>query len=144
MEKQSMKKRIEEKIEEIERFVYELYTHIPHGIDFEDYRMDTAKKAISERYFEKIIEAIEDLCFLIINYKKLRYPDYEKEVFFILSEKKIISDILAKKLSDAKGMRNVITHQYGKIDDERVFLAVTEELEKDVNDFLDSLRRSLK
>jgi len=38
---------------------------------------------------------------------------------------KIISAELAQKLKDAKGMRNIISHQYGTINDEIIFEAIT-------------------
>ncbi len=98
-------------------------------------------KAICERYAEKIIEAVEDLAFLMVNYKELKYPEYEKEIFDILFEEKIISETLAKKLKDAKGMRNVIAHEYGRIDDEIVFETVTEQLIPDVNEFIKDIKR---
>ena len=144
MEKSSFKKRIEEKIVEIEKFLEELYENIPSNMDLEDYKKDVATKAICERYAEKIIEAIEDLAFLIINLRELKYPEYEKEVFDILKDKNIISETLSKKLKDAKGMRNFIAHEYGKIDDEIVFNSVTEDLEKDTKEFIKSIELSLK
>lgn len=140
----SYKERIEEKISEIERYLEELYSYFtPLNPDLEDYKKDYKTKAICERYTEKIIEAVEDLAFLIINYRKLKYPEYDKEVFDILEENKVISDNLAKKFKDAKGMRNVIAHQYGKIDDEVIFNSVSEELENDTREFIKSIELSL-
>lgn len=144
MESRSIKNRINEKIIEIEKFVSQLYEFIPSNIDLEGYKRDLKTKAICERYSEKIIEAIEDLAFLIINYKKLRYPEYEKEVFNILMKNDIISENFCKKLKDFKGMRNIISHEYGKIDDEIVFEAVTEQLEKDVGEFLNIVKKEIK
>jgi len=136
MEKQSIKERINDKILEIEQFREQLFEMIPENIELEDYKRDLKTKAICERYSEKIIEAIEDLAFLLVNYKGLKYPEYEKEVFDILHENNIISEILAKKLKGAKGMRNIIAHQYGKIDDEIIFESITEQLDKDISEFL--------
>lgn len=140
MEESFIKKRIEEKIDEIERFILELYDNIPQDINFENYKKDIKTKAIFERYSEKIIEAIEDLAFLIVNYKKLKYPEYEKEVFDILKDDNIISENLCKKLKEAKGMRNVIAHQYGKIDDGIVFYSVMEELNRDTDEFIKDIK----
>lgn len=139
MAESSLRERIEEKISEIEKFVSELYENIPSDMDLEDYKKDIKTKAICERYAEKIIEAIEDLAFLAMNYKKLKFPEYEKEIFDILKNNKIISENLSKRLKDAKGMRNFIAHQYGKIDDEIIFNSITEELNKDVDEFIKSI-----
>lgn len=142
MEKQSIKERINNKIIEIEKYLEELESVLPKS--FEEYSFDWRIRDICERRFEKIIEAIEDLAFLVVSYKELKYPEYEKEIFDILHENNIISEILAKKLKDAKGMRNFIVHQYGKIDDELVFEAVTEQLVKDVTEFLNEIERVLR
>ncbi len=143
MDEESTKDRINDKVNEIEMFVEELYKFVPKNITLNDYKKDIAKKAIFERYAEKIIEAIEDLSFLMINYKKLNYPEYEKEVFDILSINNIISNELSKKFKEAKGMRNFIVHQYGKIDDEIVFNSITQEIKKDAMEFINSIRRIL-
>ena len=145
MEESSLENRINEKIEEIERFLSELYDYFyPLDLELEDYKSDYKTKAICERYCEKIVEAIEDLGFLMINKKKLRYPEYDKEVFDILKEKNIISETLCENFKEAKGMRNFIAHQYGKVDDEIVFNSVTEDLEKDTKEFIKSIELNLK
>jgi len=38
-------------------------------------------------------------------------------------------------------MRNIIAHEYGEIDDEIVFNAITEELIKDVGEFIKGIER---
>ena len=41
-------------------------------------------------------------------------------------------------------MKNLIAHQYGRINDEIVFKAVTEDLEKDVEEFIKAVEKVLK
>ena len=41
-------------------------------------------------------------------------------------------------------MRNIIAHQYGEIDDELVFKAISQELEKDVNEFIDLIEKGIE
>ncbi len=144
MEKRSIKERIQDKIEQIEKFKEELYEMIPQNMNLEEYIIDLKTKAICERYFEKIIEGVVDLAFLIIREKELKMPEDEESSFIILSENRIISEILAARFKEAKGMRNVIVHQYGEIDDEKVFHAVFEELEKDINEFLHNIKEVIK
>lgn len=126
--------RISDKISEIEKFVEELEDIAPSSL--EEYTSSLEKKAACERYIEKIVEAATDLAFLTIKSRKLRIPQDDADAFSILFEKGIISKALAEKLKDAKGMRNVISHQYGAIDDEIVFEAVTKELAHDVKEFI--------
>ena len=66
------------------------------------------------------------------------------EIIQLLKEKGIINNILSKNLQAAKGMRNIIAHEYGKIDDEIVFEAVTEELGKDVKEFIKCIEKRLR
>ena len=75
MEESSLKNRINEKIEDIENYLDELKEIAPKKL--EGYKKDTIKKAACKRYAEKIIEALEDLAFLMINIKKLNYPEEE-------------------------------------------------------------------
>jgi uncharacterized protein YutE (UPF0331/DUF86 family) len=126
--------RINNKIEEIEKYLQELNEILPQN--FEEYISNFEKKAACERYFEKIMEATIDLAFLIIKNKGLKMPEDEESSFIFLSNEKIISEELARKLKEAKGMRNVIAHEYGRIDDNLVFESLTEQLEKDINEFI--------
>ena len=41
-------------------------------------------------------------------------------------------------------MRNILAHEYGHIDNEVVFEALSSELEKDVNDFINKIKEKLK
>ncbi|MAG16241.1 hypothetical protein CMO88_04225 [Candidatus Woesearchaeota archaeon] len=126
--------RIADKTSEINEFLEQLKEIVPSDLD--EYKSSIEKKAACERYVEKIVEAATDLAFLVIKSKKLRIPEDDVDAFNILLENKIISSSLAAKLKDAKGMKNIISHQYGKIDDEIVFESIEEELEKDVKEFL--------
>jgi|SRR3989344_3732623 len=134
-----MEARIKDKIKEIEEFLFELNEIAPN--EFEDYLEDNKTKAACERYLEKVIEAVIDLAFLIIKEKKFEIPEEGKESFDILAEEKIITEQLAEKLKDAKGMRNIIAHQYGKIDDEIVFDSITQEIQKDINEFIKNIEK---
>ena len=131
--------RIEDKINEINGFLEELKGIIPSN--FEEYKSSIEKKAACERYVEKIVEAVTDLAFLIIKIKKFEIPEDDTDAFNILLENKLIDNGLAKKLKDAKRMKNIISHQYGKIDDEIVFESISEELEKDVRAFIGKVKK---
>ncbi len=130
--------RITDKTGEIEDYLAELEGFMPGS--FKEYERDAKTKAACERYFEKIIEAVVDLAYLVIKDKGLKIPDDDKGVFDILAEAELITESLASKLKDAKGMRNIISHEYGTVDDEIVFNSITEDLVMDVHEFLKSLR----
>ncbi len=133
------KNRLDDKIIELEEFLAELEGSLPE--DFEEYKTDYKLRAIGERYFEKIIKAVIDLSFIIIKFKNLKQPEQEKEVFDILVENKIVSLQLSKRLRSAKGMRNIIAHEYGRIDNELVFHSLAEDLIPDVREFINAINK---
>lgn len=133
--------KLEDKIAEIEKYLSELEEIIPDK--FEKYKSSNLVKAGCERYFEKIIEAATDIAFMVIVKKKFRLPDDDIDAFNILSEHKIINGELYKKLKQAKGMRNIIAHEYGKIDDKIVFDAIKEEITEDMKDFIRNIKNHI-
>ena len=134
--------RINDKIKEIQNFLSDLEEITPK--DFKEYEKDIKSKAACERYIEKIVEAVIDLAFLVIKEKNFGIPEEDKETFDILVKNKIISAELAQKLKDAKGMRNIISHQYGTINDEIIFEAITDQIGKDVEEFIERIVKILK
>ncbi len=90
---------------------------------------------------EKIVEGIVDLCYLVVKYEKLKTPEEDAEVFRVLKDAGILSEDLASRLKDAKGMRNIIVHEYGAIDDHVVFTAIEEEIIDDTNSFLEIIQK---
>ncbi|NJF25675.1 DUF86 domain-containing protein [Thermococcus sp. Bubb.Bath] len=92
------------------------------------------------RYAAKylLITAIE-AAFSVCNHiavRRGRVPGSYSECFTELSRLGIISRELAEKLSRMAKFRNLLVHQYWRIDDERVF----EILEKDTSDFEEFIR----
>jgi uncharacterized protein YutE (UPF0331/DUF86 family) len=134
--------RIKDKIEELEKYLQELSEIIP--TNFEKYQSEFKTRAACERYAEKIICAITDLAFLVIKENKFRIPEEEKQSFDILNEENIISNELKERLKDAKGMRNILAHEYGRIDDEIVFESISEELIPDSEEFINQIKKFIK
>ncbi len=128
--------RIKDKIEQIKRYLDELEQISPNN--FEDYDIKTC--AACERYFEKIVEAAVDLSYLVIKKNQFKVPEEANEAFDILVKEKIISKELATRLKEAKGMRNLISHQYGNIDDKIVFKSITEELPTDIKNYINIIK----
>jgi len=129
-----MEERINDKIDEIENYLEELERDIPEN--FEEYVNNTTKKAACERHAERIIEAIVDLAFLFAKKRKFETPREEEGIFIVLASNKIISMELARNLKEAKGMRNILAHKYGEVDDAIVFHSVSEELRGDAEEFI--------
>ena len=136
-----MESRIKEKIEEIQQYLNELESIKPDSL--KEYLNDLKEKAACERYVEKIMEAVTDLSFLLIKKYDFEKPDDDQSAFKILADNDIITSKVLEKLRNAKGMKNIISHQYGTIDDEIVFEAITQELIKDVREFLKEVGKKI-
>ena len=133
-----MEERINDKLTEIEEAITDLENlEIP---EFEEYIKNKMLMACCERYFERIIEGVISLAFLIIRHKKLNSPESEEQAFFILAKNNIISETLAKKLKEAKDMRNIIVHNYEIADYSIVYHAITEEILIDAEEFLNKIK----
>ena len=134
-------RRIKDKINEIIKFLDELKSIAPSTLD--EYKSNIEKKAACERYVEKIVEAVTDLAFLVIKIKKFRMPEDDIDAFNILLDNNIISTDLSTKLKKAKGMRNIIAHEYGDIDDGIIFESITKELGIDCKKFIQEVEALL-
>ncbi len=133
--------RIKDKIGEVEEYLGYLIGITPES--FELYKQDLKTKAACEHYLEKVAEACVDLAFLIIKLKGLKIPRDDEDAFFVLSDSKIILPVLATRLKGLKGMQNVLAHQYGRVDDVRVYFTLSEEVERDVGDYIGSINKYL-
>lgn len=134
-----MDQRIDDKLLEIERFLDELESFVPE--EFEEYNHDNVTKAASERYMEKIVEAVLDLTVLVLRQKGQNLGKDNKFIFDLLVQERIISQELAESFKDAKGMRNIIAHDYGIVDDHIVFNTVGQQLGHDVRSFIALIRQ---
>jgi len=130
--------RMTDKQVEIQKYLEELETILPKS--YEDYKHSYEKRAACERYFEKIVESLIDMAFLVIKKERLEIPE-DNKVFDTLFENKIISKTHLEKLQNAKGMRNIITHQYGDINNKTVYESVTEEIIQDSEEFLEQIEK---
>ena len=70
-----------------------------------------------ERLLQIIIEAIMDICIQLVGYLNLGIPNSETNILDLLEEK--IPSI--NKLRELKKLRNVLVHQYIKIEPQKIF-----------------------
>jgi uncharacterized protein YutE (UPF0331/DUF86 family) len=65
---------------------------------------------------QRAIQSSVDLAAHICSQKNLRTPNDMADSFVVLSENKIIEEVLALQLRKAVGLRNVLVHDYSGID----------------------------
>lgn len=98
-------------------------------ISFDEYKSTKQVKRFVERTLQIAIEACLDLGNHIIADEGLREPEDNKDVFNVLAEAGIIDAKLLGNLKPMASFRNLIVHDYGKIDDEIVFGILKRRLE---------------
>lgn len=96
-----------------------------------------------ERYFQLAVECVIDIGEILISNLKLRKPEDGRDVIDILGEKEIIPDEFAYKFGPITGFRNILVHNYVKIDLELVYKFLKENL-KDFDQFAKYISQYLK
>ena len=77
-----------------------------------------------------------DIAAHIVSEEGFGVPGSTNEMFYLLEENGFLHSELTEKIVKAVGFRNLIVHEYAKIDLEQVF----EISQEDINDFVNRLR----
>ncbi|GJQ58126.1 MAG: DUF86 domain-containing protein [Candidatus Scalindua sp. AMX11] len=82
---------------------------------------DLDRKGALERYLYLTMQATIDLSETVIAYKNLRKPSTMSESFHILHAEEIITSGLSEEMIKMTGCRNVIAHDYEKLNYEILY-----------------------
>lgn len=69
----------------------------------------------SERFLHLSIECVIDIGNHIISDMRYRKPESNKDIFQVLYENKLIDEVLKNNLSNMAGFRNILVHDYLKL-----------------------------
>ena len=72
--------------------------------------------AIAERHLQVAIQAVIDIGNHVVADLDLGTPSDYKDIFVLLAKHRVVSTPLAKKLAAMAGLRNVLVHDYMKVD----------------------------
>ncbi len=93
--------------------------------DWSNFKGNKIIRRYVERTLQMATEACLDIANHIISYEGYREPEDNKDVFKVLSENNIIEADLRDKLVKMTKFRNVIVHDYLKVDPEIVYAVLT-------------------
>jgi uncharacterized protein YutE (UPF0331/DUF86 family) len=112
------------KKESIERCIRQIrvYYATPSETPFE---RDFFKQDAIAANLQRLAELAIDVANHVIKRKKLGLPKESRDSFRILAEAKVISDSLSSKLQGMVGFRNILVHEYRKLD-QALFVDVIE------------------
>jgi len=109
----------------------------------EQIEKDVDIRGMVERYLYLGIQASIDLGGAIISLKNFRKPTTLSENFYILEEEKIISKKLTEEMAKLVGLRNILSHQYGKINYDIVYDVLQNRLGI-IEEFINQIKTKLK
>ena len=110
-----------------------------HATSFQEYSDNTRLRKAVERSLQLAVESCIDIGRRLIAVNGFRNPENNQDVFEVLAEEGIISDPLLPTLLDMSRFRNLIVHDYARIDDAVVYRILTTRL-GDFDAYADSLR----
>ena len=119
------RERVLAKLDELDRYVRELRELLPDH--FESYRA-LEKKRACERTIQMCVEVVIDTCALLVIGLRLGLPGEPNDLFEKLARHGALSPGIAETLQQMKGLRNILVHEYGDVDDERVFRVIRNRL----------------
>jgi len=82
-----------------------------------------------ERYLQLSCQVVIDTLNLLIIEKDLAKPESGQEVVSFLFKKSIISQDLFSRLEGVVGFRNILVHEYGRINHKKAYQYLMEKLE---------------
>ncbi len=95
---------------------------------------------LAEHYLHLSIEVVLDVAKLVIITYAFPRPEENRDVLRVLREKRAISQGLYDQMASISGFRNILIHEYEKVDKERVY----EYLQQDIVQFIEFRKQILR
>ena len=86
------------------------------------------------------VQSCIDIAAHIVSEEDMGIPGSANEMFYFLEESKYINNLLTEKMVRAVGFRNLIVHEYGKLDLKKAY----DISQNDINDLDDFLKAVIK
>jgi uncharacterized protein YutE (UPF0331/DUF86 family) len=136
------RERILAKLDEVDGYLAELRQVVPGS--FAEYEESVAQRRATERLLQIAIESVLDICSLFVSGLRLGLPAEEDDLIEKLERAALVSSNLAALLRSMRGFRNLLVHEYGRVDDAIVYGVAANRLQDFVTfklGILEALRR---
>jgi len=110
---------------------------------FDEYRDNIRLKRAIERSLQVAIEICHDIGQRLISERGFRLAETYRESFQVLEEEGVLSPDLSRKMQKMAGFRNLVVHDYARIDDALVYGILKRHLH-DFERFADAVERYLR
>lgn len=131
---------IENKISAIRKYLVILGGYKKHSRG--EIEEDVTIRGAVERYLYLVAQSVIDLAEAVIALKGFRKPTTMSENFYILEEQNVIKPALGEKMIGLVGFRNVIAHDYEKVNYDIVFDVLQNRL-NDIEEFISAVKKFL-
>jgi uncharacterized protein YutE (UPF0331/DUF86 family) len=127
------------RLDEMDGYLAELQAVAPTRLS--EYKTIEKRRAC-ERLLQILVEAVIDVCSLLVSGLRLGLPGEEDDLFQKLLVRGALSSEMTGIVRRMKGLRNLLVHEYGRVNDEIVFETITHRLgdfgafKREVLDFL--------
>ena len=108
---------IYKKLETMKGYMEELRQLLDSTSD-KDFFSDSGKLRIAERLVQLIVDGMIDVNQHIIHELNLKISEDLQGTFLILGENNVLPKDFAQKIAPVTGVRNILVHQYEKLDKE--------------------------
>jgi len=125
------------KLEQLTYYYEKFSVFLPPSL--EHYQKSLKDQMAIERLFQVSIECMMDISFSLVKLLNLGVPSDEDNVFDLLDSKFENGE----KYKEMKGFRNVLVHQYAKINNDLVYKYATEKI-SDIQDFIAEVKKILQ
>lgn len=98
------------------------------GEDVNAFLVDQDRQDIVAFNFQGAIQNCVDIAAHVISEQGLGVPGSVSEMFLLLKENNVISEEVANNMVNAVGFRNLLVHEYGKMDIARMFVTARDNL----------------
>lgn len=115
------------KLAELAEYVTQVSEY--RDLTVERYRGDWKTQRIVERTLQMAIESCLDIASHVLADRSLRAPSTYGETFEILVQAGLMSPDLGRTMVDMTGFRNVVVHEYTRVDPEAVIRILRRHLE---------------
>lgn len=131
------RERVLARIDDLRGYLTELRALVP--TDLAAYRESRTKRAC-ERLLQIAIEGVLDICSLLVSGLRLGLPADEEDLLERLNQAGTLRGETTERLRNMKGLRNLLVHAYGGIDD-RLVLEILRTRLGDVEAFIEEVLR---
>ena len=109
-----------ERVQRLRSYIHEL-RDLQDEVTFEVYQQDKFKRKFIERTLQTALEACLDVGNRLISVAGLRQPADNRDVFLIMIEAGILPLERLEAFQRMAGFRNILVHEYTKLDDAAVY-----------------------